>query len=174
MTESEWERLISVTMPQAGDGTSPGGVHGAINPSSQFQTEMAVRLNAAIEQLPPNMGAVLKTWMAGKTLGQIAAELELHEHVVWKRIERARTRVLEILSKAGPAPHASQDSEPATEEANPPFPAGTMGSEEFLAWARETVDEAEIVAGLKEVRETGGLGLADFIGEIEQEATPRE
>ncbi len=45
---------------------------------------------------------------------------------------------------------------------------------EFLAWACQGLNEEEIVAGMREIRATGGLQLADFIQEIEQEAIPRE
>ena len=40
--------------------------------------------------------------------------------------------------------------------------------------ARGQFDEEEFVAGLREIRETGGLELKDFIRELEQEAAPRE
>lgn len=39
---------------------------------------------------------------------------------------------------------------------------------EVRAWALEQFSEEEIVAGLREVRETGGLELSDFIHELEQ------
>ena len=45
---------------------------------------------------------------------------------------------------------------------------------EFLAWACQGLNEEEIVAGIREILATGGLQLADFIQEIEQEAMPRE
>ena len=38
---------------------------------------------------------------------------------------------------------------------------------EVRAWALEQFSEEEIVAGLREVRETGGLELSDFIDELE-------
>jgi hypothetical protein len=40
---------------------------------------------------------------------------------------------------------------------------------ELLEWARNLFTEEEIVAGLREVRETGGLELQDFVHELEQE-----
>ncbi len=46
--------------------------------------------------------------------------------------------------------------------------------QEILDWARGQFDEEEFVAGLREIRETGGLELKDFIHELEQEAAPRE
>ncbi len=45
---------------------------------------------------------------------------------------------------------------------------------ELLAWARQQFSEEEIVAGLRELRETGGRELGDFIHELEQAAGPDE
>jgi hypothetical protein len=45
---------------------------------------------------------------------------------------------------------------------------------EILEWARQQLNEEVIVAGLREIRETGGLELADFLHELEREATPHE
>lgn len=39
---------------------------------------------------------------------------------------------------------------------------------EILAWARQQFTEEEIVAGLRDIRETGGLELGDFIHELEE------
>ena len=38
---------------------------------------------------------------------------------------------------------------------------------ELLDWARREFSEEEILAGIREIRETGGLELKDFIDEIE-------
>lgn len=45
---------------------------------------------------------------------------------------------------------------------------------ELLEWARSQINEEELVAGIREVEETGGLELKDFIDELEQEASARE
>jgi type III restriction enzyme len=45
---------------------------------------------------------------------------------------------------------------------------------ELLEWARQQISEEEIIAGLEEIRRTGGLELKDFIDELEQEARTRE
>jgi hypothetical protein len=39
-----------------------------------------------------------------------------------------------------------------------------------LEWAQRQFSEEEIIAGLREIRETGGLELRDFIHELEQAA----
>jgi hypothetical protein len=46
--------------------------------------------------------------------------------------------------------------------------------QEILDWARSQFNEEEFVAGLREIRETGGLALEDFIGELEKAAAPPE
>jgi hypothetical protein len=60
-----------------------------------------------------------------------------------------------------------QERQPGEPEYRPLTP-------EFLAWACQGLNEEEIVAELREIRATGGLQLADFIQEIEQEAMPHE
>jgi hypothetical protein len=45
---------------------------------------------------------------------------------------------------------------------------------ELLEWARQTFDEEEFRAGMREIEETGGLELKDFIQELEQEVSSRE
>ena len=47
-------------------------------------------------------------------------------------------------------------------------------SQELLEWARQQFSEEEFVAGLDEIRETGGRELRDFIQELEKEAAPHE
>jgi hypothetical protein len=39
---------------------------------------------------------------------------------------------------------------------------------EFMEWARQQYSEEEILAGIREIEETGGLELKDFIHELEQ------
>jgi hypothetical protein len=46
-------------------------------------------------------------------------------------------------------------------------------SPELKEWARQHFSEDEFLAGLREIQETGGLELKDFIQELEQEAVPR-
>jgi hypothetical protein len=45
---------------------------------------------------------------------------------------------------------------------------------EILEWARQQVSEEQILADLREINETGGLELKDFIRELEQAAGPDE
>ena len=58
----------------------------------------------------------------------------------------------------------------------PPPPAAASGKlpPELMEWARQQFNEEEFLAGLREVQETGGAELKDFIQELEQEAGPRD
>jgi hypothetical protein len=49
-------------------------------------------------------------------------------------------------------------------------PAPEKAPPDLLAWARQTFDEEEFMAGVREVRATGGVGFEDFITEIERKA----
>jgi hypothetical protein len=53
------------------------------------------------------------------------------------------------------------------------FPFAKL-SPELLEWARQQINEEEIVAGMREIEETGGLELSDFLPELEQAAGPDE
>jgi hypothetical protein len=58
-------------------------------------------------------------------------------------------------------PQPQNPSEPFPRESIPP---------ELLEWARQTFDEAEFLAQVKEIEATGGLQFEDFIAEIEARA----
>jgi hypothetical protein len=45
---------------------------------------------------------------------------------------------------------------------------------DLLAWARQTFNEEEHMAGVREIEQTGGLKFEDFIDEIERRAEGRE
>jgi hypothetical protein len=61
-------------------------------------------------------------------------------------------------------PHQPNHSEPFPRERIPP---------EILAWARQTLDEEEFLAHVREIEATGGLRLEDFIAEVEARARSR-
>ncbi len=50
-----------------------------------------------------------------------------------------------------------------------PFPQETIPPE-ILAWARQTFDEAEFLAAIREIEVTGGVHLEDFLTELEARA----
>ena len=62
------------------------------------------------------------------------------------------------------SPDPSNPPEPFPREAIPP---------EMLAWARQTFDEDEFLADIREIEETGGLRLEDFLPEVEARARPQ-
>jgi hypothetical protein len=55
-------------------------------------------------------------------------------------------------------PDPLNQSEPFPRERIPP---------EILEWARQTFDEEEFLAQVREIEATGGLSLEDFIAELE-------
>jgi hypothetical protein len=55
-----------------------------------------------------------------------------------------------------------------------PALASVKLSPELIEWARKSFSEEEFLAGIREIEETGGLELKDFIRELEQEAGPRD
>ena len=61
-------------------------------------------------------------------------------------------------------PDQPNPSEPFPREAIPP---------ELLEWARQTFDEDEFLAQIREIEATGGLRLEDFIAEVEARARSR-
>jgi ribosomal protein L32 len=70
----------------------------------------------------------------------------------------------------GAAPTAGRKPKPPAEvsgwvtEKTPP---------DLVAWARQTFDEAEFLAGVREVEQTGGVKFEEFIGEIEERVRRR-
>lgn len=67
------------------------------------------------------------------------------------------SRVLTHLEEVKSEPRAAQ-------------PPPSQIPPDLLEWARRQFNEEEIVAGLHEIKETGGLELRDFIHELEQAA----
>jgi hypothetical protein len=50
-----------------------------------------------------------------------------------------------------------------------PFPREKIPPD-LVEWARQTFDEAEFLARVREIEATGGLRLEDFIAEVEARA----
>ncbi len=61
-------------------------------------------------------------------------------------------------------PDQSDQPEPFPRERIPP---------ELLEWARQTFDEEEFLAEVREIEATGGLRLEDFIAELEARVRSR-
>jgi hypothetical protein len=108
-------------------------------------------------------------------------------------LDRARVVTQTYLEKVA-ADQPPQASANGTEPSAAPAHEGTSGaapkrlpppqrpadipcmelSPEFLESERQTINEAEILAALREIRATGGLELRDFIQELEKEITLHE
>jgi hypothetical protein len=93
--------------------------------------------------------------------------------------QRGHLSVLEELLRNAGSLNGLQS---ATNDASAPDSAALPSREiqrseispEILQWARQQFTEEEIVAGLRELRETGGLELRDFLHELEEIANRRE
>ena len=71
------------------------------------------------------------------------------------------------------APRSAEDGPNERMAELAPNPSGIL-SPQLVEMLKQQFDEAEFVAGLNEINETGGLELKDFIKELEEEAQPRE
>src|SRR5262249_9886609 len=94
------------------------------------------------------------------TGAQTRSQIELQDMQV-------TTQTRETTMANEPDRGEQQEGQPGKQENRPLTP-------EFLAWACQGLNEEEIVAGLREIRATGGLQLRDFIHDLEREAMPRE
>jgi hypothetical protein len=78
---------------------------------------------------------------------------------------------------APPAPPAGQPG-PGAGPSPSPETADPLGrnllTADLLEWARRHFTEEEIVAGIREIRATGGLEFNDFLRDLEQAAGANE
>jgi hypothetical protein len=65
-----------------------------------------------------------------------------------------------------------QKMKPDPSNESGPFPCERVPPE-ILEWARQTFDEQEFLARVREIEATGGLRLEDFIAELEARARSR-
>jgi hypothetical protein len=61
-----------------------------------------------------------------------------------------------------------ESGEPMSEPV-PNFPRSEL-TPELLEWARKQINEEEIVAALREMQETGGLELSEFLDDLKRAA----
>ncbi len=66
------------------------------------------------------------------------------------------------------AANGQTPSQPGAAPTQDQSPRETRLSPELLEWARQQFTEEEIIAGLRELREKGGLELREFIQDLEQ------
>jgi hypothetical protein len=84
------------------------------------------------------------------------------------RYNSFKTR-LELLSCMIYREQTMKPDQPSPPE---PFPREPIPPE-VLEWARQTFDEEEFLAHVREIEATGGLRLEDFIAELEARARSR-
>ncbi len=105
-----------------------------------------------VSLLPEQQGVVLRLYCAGRTQKEIAGCLGVAPATVHRRLRAARATLRELL--------------PRDEELLASPDAGLPP--ELREWALRQVGEEELAAGLRELREQGGLELRDFVHELDQ------
>jgi hypothetical protein len=79
-----------------------------------------------------------------------------------------RIAILEVMETM------SKDIEKPFDLSGPNPPQATEVTPELLAWALSQFNEEDMLAGIREIRETGGLQLKDLLHEIDLELARRE
>ena len=76
-----------------------------------------------------------------------------------------------VRYREGGVEFASGEQPMKPDQSNPPepFPRERLPPE-ILEWARQTLDEAEFLAHVRQIEATGGVQLEDFIAELEARA----
>lgn len=75
---------------------------------------------------------------------------------------------------AGACETATLATQQAAETAQANGVASGKPSAELMSWARQNINEEEVVAEIRQIRQTGGVKLEDFIGELEAKVTASE
>src|SRR5690348_11694672 len=69
---------------------------------------------------------------------------------------------------------AASSAAAVSQQTSRPVPRSEKLPPEVLEWVRQQTNPAEILAEIREIEETGGLELKDFLPEIEKELYGRE
>jgi hypothetical protein len=77
-----------------------------------------------------------------------------------------------IVAGVSKSPAREQSMKPDPSNPLEPFPRERIPPD-ILEWARQTLDEAEFLAHVREMEATGGVQLQDFIAELEARAKPK-
>jgi hypothetical protein len=140
------------------------------------------RLRAAARNLTDDEAQAIESYIRnGGGLGvsgvcnKVADELGKSGDEVRRAIQRGLDKIAEELRTMG---HCTNIAPTTGTNVNGGSPTGLANpvtlSPETLEWVRRQFSEEDLVAGLREIRETGGLELCDFIQELEQAAGPDE
>jgi hypothetical protein len=119
------------------------------------------------------LAELLRLVQKGHRISELASILKVSEATAWERYSEAiglvQRRVLEIIT------NPRQPSVQQTDEANPEAVVRPhLLPPDLKEWALRQYSEAEILAGLQEVRQQKGPELGEIIQELEQELTDRE
>lgn len=105
-------------------------------------------------------------------LTQILNTLETNELKVPSDLFRRMVNVSLELAEVGLLKEIN--SNPATVSDQPEKLNSLQLKQDLLEWAKGQFSEEEIIAGIQEIQETGGLELRDFIAELEELVTPND
>jgi hypothetical protein len=109
---------------------------------------------------------------AARTPSESQALLDQFMHRTLASLQEIEAAAKESFA-AGGATRESGPTTPISPAQNNSASAGKP-TPEIMEWVRQQINEEDIVAGLHEIRETGGLELRDFIDELEKAATADE
>jgi len=148
-----------------------------------------------LDVLSQQLAAILNVLDASSRL-DLLAQFDAEVLASLKEIEATGARSTTVLqgdSRGDSTTQGGKSTGPATATPTPPkqeqeLPAENLTPEmlewarqqmenltpEMLEWARQQINVEEALAGLREINETGGLELRDFIQELEQLAAHRE
>jgi hypothetical protein len=129
--------------------------------SSDELEKLSLPLQQTLQQLSESLAVILSTSdldTSTAILNQLCAEVFGHLPELEAAAQEANS------NHTGKAQVSGTTHEASSGEIEP----------EILEWARQQLNEEETVEGLREIRETGGLELVDFIHEVEKEAAPHE
>jgi hypothetical protein len=139
--------------------------------------EARLTICAASAGLPHEYRKIVETVLCDKlSFRNAAEELGLSDATLYERFVRALSLLQEALKDS---PVALSYTDELIDEAQKAVILGagltqereeTLLTPELLDWARRQFSEEEIVAGIREIRETGGLEFRDFIEELEKAA----
>lgn len=127
-----------------------------------------------------NEGAVMKADFLELLVRNQAASPAGISDVV-KKVDAICAELAALLGALDPSVRAAAlgmiSQEVAGRLAGPPGANGTPDGKlppSLLEWARRTFDEDEFMAGVREIRATGGLQFEDFVKELERAAGEHE
>lgn len=136
-----------------------------------------ITIQDALATLPEEHREILRKVMLQRTpLRDACLQLGIGYTLAWTKLERALRCLMEAV-KNDPTVRSYTDDLFGEDHQGAAANGGlvqksneTSLSPELQKWAREQFNEEEIAAGIREIRENGGIEFRDFVGELEKAA----